>query len=258
MSDPKNAHEDDGVTENTDSSSQSRLGHPLSSRKLAANRANAQKSTGPRTERGKNCSRTNAIKHGCYAELAMEGLKHVRGFEKIQQLLDALREQYPPRTALDALRLETVTLDVWRRARAVQAEIAITANPQALYNDWVNNVVRFTSAVDRMTAKSFEILAQLDREAADREAEQPHPEPGEELPQAEVDTAENCSDQPQAEAITARWPDPAPEALPPVVQGFADDVDTAPPSAATTVVEQAEGRGKGPTKACAINEELAG
>lgn len=39
----------------------------VSDRRLAANRANAQKSTGPRTEAGKEYSRLNAVKHGRYA-----------------------------------------------------------------------------------------------------------------------------------------------------------------------------------------------
>ena len=37
---------------------------PISERKLQANRANAKRSTGPRTEAGKAASRRNALKHG--------------------------------------------------------------------------------------------------------------------------------------------------------------------------------------------------
>lgn len=37
---------------------------PISERKLQANRANAKRSTGPRTEAGKAVSRRNALKHG--------------------------------------------------------------------------------------------------------------------------------------------------------------------------------------------------
>ena len=37
---------------------------PVSDRKLAANRANSQKSTGPRSEEGKKKSRVNSLKHG--------------------------------------------------------------------------------------------------------------------------------------------------------------------------------------------------
>ena len=38
----------------------------VSVRKLAANRRNALKSTGPKTARGKVCSRRNALKHGFF------------------------------------------------------------------------------------------------------------------------------------------------------------------------------------------------
>ena len=40
---------------------------PLSERKLAANRANARKSRGPKTPEGKRAVRNNALKHGLYA-----------------------------------------------------------------------------------------------------------------------------------------------------------------------------------------------
>jgi hypothetical protein len=36
---------------------------------IEANQRNAQKSTGPRTEEGKNRSRLNALDHGCRANL---------------------------------------------------------------------------------------------------------------------------------------------------------------------------------------------
>jgi hypothetical protein len=42
----------------------SRVKRPISERKLQANRANAKRSTGPRTEAGKAASRRNALKHG--------------------------------------------------------------------------------------------------------------------------------------------------------------------------------------------------
>jgi hypothetical protein len=41
--------------------------HRVTPAKLAANRANARKSTGPRTHRGKGAVRLNALRHGFYA-----------------------------------------------------------------------------------------------------------------------------------------------------------------------------------------------
>jgi hypothetical protein len=43
--------------------------HPVSERRLAANRANAQKSTGPRTPEGKRRSALNATRHGILSQV---------------------------------------------------------------------------------------------------------------------------------------------------------------------------------------------
>lgn len=49
---------------------------PISERKLQANRANAKRSTGPKTAAGKAASRRNALKHGitsCSTDLPVAG-----------------------------------------------------------------------------------------------------------------------------------------------------------------------------------------
>ena len=64
---------------------------PLSANKVAANRRNAQKSTGPRTLAGKLSSRMNAVRHGILSSAVV-----VRGL-RIQEQEDefrAVREQY--------------------------------------------------------------------------------------------------------------------------------------------------------------------
>jgi hypothetical protein len=53
-------------------------------RQFQANRLNALKSTGPRTEEGKRTSRRNALRHGLTAETVIDGLEDsedYRGFE---------------------------------------------------------------------------------------------------------------------------------------------------------------------------------
>ena len=53
-------------------------------RQFQANRLNALKSTGPRTEEGKRISRRNALRQGLTAEPVIDGLEDIedyRGFE---------------------------------------------------------------------------------------------------------------------------------------------------------------------------------
>src|ERR1019366_4873477 len=68
---------------------------------LTANRLNAKRSTGPRTERGKNTSRFNAVKTGMFAEhLIIPKCDRCRyeddedPYEQFSKLLDALQHEY--------------------------------------------------------------------------------------------------------------------------------------------------------------------
>jgi hypothetical protein len=60
---------------------------------IAANRANAQHSTGPRTDAGKLRASQNALRHGLCAGIP---IMHDEGDQNEDQLLDALREEYQP------------------------------------------------------------------------------------------------------------------------------------------------------------------
>jgi hypothetical protein len=75
VSDPVEAGESSAPAEVTDSAApapttpDSAPKRPLSERRLAANRANAQKSTGPRTPQGKRRSALNATRHGILSQV---------------------------------------------------------------------------------------------------------------------------------------------------------------------------------------------
>jgi hypothetical protein len=60
---------------------------------IEANRINAQRSTGPRTDRGKAITRQNALRHGLCA--GIPGM-HDETEEEIQELLTTLREEHEP------------------------------------------------------------------------------------------------------------------------------------------------------------------
>lgn len=71
---------------------------PTSEKRISANRKNAKKSTGPKTERGKARSRRNAIKHGFFAD--QEPLDDLPIFEEnpeeFTKLLRRLWEEHDP------------------------------------------------------------------------------------------------------------------------------------------------------------------
>src|SRR6266581_4554162 len=69
----------------------------VSSRKIAANRRNASKSTGPRTQIGRRMVAKNALKHGFFSKWLL--IPHPDGKEdptEYQDLYAALREHYQP------------------------------------------------------------------------------------------------------------------------------------------------------------------
>ncbi len=70
-------------------------GHPEVDAKTRANRENARKSTGPRTDAGRNASSKNAVKHGLFVgDLA----KHLSGeqFERYQSFIEGIVKDLHP------------------------------------------------------------------------------------------------------------------------------------------------------------------
>jgi hypothetical protein len=94
----------------------------LSEAQLAANRQNAQKSTGPRTEEGKNRSRINAMRHG------LTGQFHAFSYEDkvaFDEHCTNLMADYQPETYREKLLAMSIAEDMWRlnRARAMENNI---------------------------------------------------------------------------------------------------------------------------------------
>ena len=93
---------------------------PVSERKRAANQANAAKSTGPRTPRGKSQSSRNALKHGNFAKaLLLDGESQPRFLE----LLRSYHEEFQPATPSQCDLVDNLALASWcqRRYQTVQA-----------------------------------------------------------------------------------------------------------------------------------------
>ncbi len=91
---------------------------PVSERKAAANRANAQRSTGPRTPEGKARASLNALRHGILAKAAfnvtIEGEERRAEFDAI---VAGLAQEFQPRTVIEQMTVQQLAGCYWKLAK---------------------------------------------------------------------------------------------------------------------------------------------
>jgi len=88
-------------------------------RQIAANRQNAQKSTGPRTDDGKRHSRRNAFRHGLTAESVISLSEDQAAYKKFENKIIA---DYSPEMAIERALVVRLASLLWRLRRAVAIE----------------------------------------------------------------------------------------------------------------------------------------
>jgi len=90
-----------------------------SERKIAANRANAKKSTGPKTLSGKRRTRMNALTNGLFARYRIQYGESKFGYEKfIAAIMAALK----PVGAVEEIFADQFAAEAWRLRRLERAE----------------------------------------------------------------------------------------------------------------------------------------
>src|SRR6476620_5419407 len=90
-----------------------------SSERLAANRANAQKSTGPTTLEGKEASKMNAVKHGI---LSREVLVAGESEEELAAFHESFRQELYPEGARQEMLVDLIVTTHWRLRRLLAME----------------------------------------------------------------------------------------------------------------------------------------
>jgi hypothetical protein len=91
-------------------------------RQIEANRRNALKSTGPKSEEGKQASRCNALRHGLTAETVIGSLEDAEDYKAFEAAIIA---DYDAQSAVErelVLRLASI---LWRLRRATTMETGL-------------------------------------------------------------------------------------------------------------------------------------
>jgi hypothetical protein len=138
----------------------------VSTRQLAANRANAAKSTGPKTAAGKAASRGNATRHAILsADLAATHDEDARH-------LDALRADFAAELApvgpLEAALCDRVVSALWRLRRVQAAEVRVCnddakyeAEPFTASRDTFATLTRYEVTLERSLYAALHELQRL-------------------------------------------------------------------------------------------------
>ena len=94
-----------------------------SQRKIASNRRNALRSTGPRSPEGKQMSRWNAQKHGMLAkELVIPAGDGKEDENEFRALLESLRDDLRPVGLTEEILVEEIAVAYWRLRRVIRSE----------------------------------------------------------------------------------------------------------------------------------------
>ena len=138
----------------------------LSAAKLAANRANAQKSTGPRTAEGKENSKRNAVKHGLSAkELIIKQGEH----EEFQLFHDSLLESACPADPVQWILFNELVRAAWNLRRINQLEADLfdgVTDPLADENQdaRMDRLARYRASNERTFHRALRELKALETE----------------------------------------------------------------------------------------------
>src|ERR1700757_509638 len=91
----------------------------ISDKQLEANRRNALKSTGPKSEEGKAKSSMNALRHGLTAAQAVLPHEDQHGYEKLRE---GMLESYAPENPAEQAIVEELANAYWRLMRLHRVE----------------------------------------------------------------------------------------------------------------------------------------
>ncbi len=136
-----------------------------SQRQIAANRANARRSTGPKSAGGKAVVALNSMKHGLLSQNVLvrnENEADLIAFGK------SLRAEMAPVGELELLLVDRIVSTAWRLRRLVAVEAALFDNeeePRAVFNNYgrekMSVLSRYETTLERGLYKALHELQRL-------------------------------------------------------------------------------------------------
>src|SRR5579884_633183 len=133
---------------------------PISEAKLAANRANAEKSTGPKSEEGKSRSSRNSFKHGLYSkQLVLPGEEPAA----LDALKADLRAEHQPANETEEILVNELAEQYWRLRRARRLEADLLSSDDIVLSR-LAAVQRMMSSAERGFHKALSTLRQLQKD----------------------------------------------------------------------------------------------
>jgi hypothetical protein len=132
-----------------------------SPRKLAANRKNANKSTGPKTPTGKLISSWNSTRHG----LLSKRLPLIYGQSKKQfsRLLASLKQDLEPVGTLEEVLVEKIAQEYWRLGAAASHEVEALSREKPFRDASIDKILRYQTTINRQLFQAMNQLERLQR-----------------------------------------------------------------------------------------------
>ena len=139
----------------------------VSEKKLAANRLNAQKSTGPKTDEGKAKSARNATTHGLFCrDVVVQG----EDDDEFAHFRDKFRKSLKPRDTIEDAVVDRIVIAQWKLRRIYAAEKELFERKQRLSDYSAEEFDRLSRYEQRLSFEIHRCLREL-KELQKRELE---------------------------------------------------------------------------------------
>jgi len=141
--------------------------------KLDANRANAQKSTGPKTTEGRANSSRNSFKHGLYSKQLVVGAEEAAALDALKA---DLRTEHQPVNETEEILVNELGEQFWRLRRARRLETSLLDSETTVLT-YLTAVQRIMSSAERGFYKALTALRRLQKDRRFVPSNSHHAEP---------------------------------------------------------------------------------